>query len=239
MTREQLIAQALVAWLDDALRTERDVASEGLPDMDVGWFLAQLAGLSGFPVEQVSLALVGFGAKETDLRALADKHGLRKLRHLATDLNSAAAWRNEHKQHPRIIALARGRHPSVHTLKHFAQAHSRDLAAPCCCKRRMMRASPTGAYNSTICWSAWPTALNWNRCARSNPSPTFSPSGRSTLEPSWMKRHSWRCRNLGCWRMTSSLMLAPQWNCGSTTTLKSSSNCSTHHETGSTNSASG
>lgn len=128
MTRERLIAQALVAWLDDALRTERDVAREGLPDMDVGSFLTQLARLPGFPVEQVSLALVNFGVKETDLRALADKHGLRKLRHLATDLNSAAAWRNEHKQHPRIIALARGRHPGVHTLKHFAPARSRDLA---------------------------------------------------------------------------------------------------------------
>lgn len=128
MTRERFIAQALVAWLDDVWRTEHDVAGEGLPDMDVGWFLAQLARLPSFPVEQVSLALVGFGVKETDLRALADKHGLRKLRHLATDLNSAAAWRNEHKQHPRIIALARGRHPGVHTLKHFAPAHSRDLA---------------------------------------------------------------------------------------------------------------
>lgn len=128
MTRERLIAQALVTWLDDALRIERDVAREGLPDMDVSRFLAQLARLPGFPIEQVSLALVGFGVTETDLRALADKHGLRKLRHLATDLNSAAAWRNEHKEHPRIIALARGRHPGVHTLKHFAPARSRELA---------------------------------------------------------------------------------------------------------------
>ena len=128
MTRERLIAQALVAWLNDALRTERDVAREGLPDMDVGWFLKQLARLPSFPVEQASLALVGFGIKETDLRALADKNGLSKLRHLATDLNSAAAWRNEHKRHPRIIAFARGRHPGVHTLKHFAPARSRDLA---------------------------------------------------------------------------------------------------------------
>lgn len=128
MTRERLIAQAIVAWLDDALRTERDVACEGLPNLDVGWFLAQLARLPGFPVEQVSLALAGFGVTETDLRALADKHGLRNLHHIATDLNSAAAWRNEHKKHPRILALARGRHPGVHTLKHFASAHSRDLA---------------------------------------------------------------------------------------------------------------
>jgi Holliday junction resolvasome RuvABC ATP-dependent DNA helicase subunit len=128
VTRERFIAQALVAWLDDALRTERDVASVGLPDMDVGSFLTQLARLPSFPVEQVSLALVNFGMNETDLRALADRHGLRKLKHLATDLNSAAAWRNEHKQHPRIIALARGRHPGVHTLKHFAPARSRDLA---------------------------------------------------------------------------------------------------------------
>jgi Holliday junction resolvasome RuvABC ATP-dependent DNA helicase subunit len=128
VTREQLIAQALVAWLDEALQTERDVAREGLPDMDVGWFLARLAQLPSFPVEQVSLALVGFGVRETDLRALADKRGLRELRHLATDLNTAAAWRNEHKQHPRIIALARGRHPGVHTLRHFAPARSRDLA---------------------------------------------------------------------------------------------------------------
>jgi hypothetical protein len=129
MTREQLIAQALVAWLHDALRSERDVAREGLPDMDVRSFLTQLAGLlKGFPEEQVSLALVGFGVTTTELRALADRHGLRKMRHLETDLNTAASWRNLHKQHPRILALARGRHPGVHTLKHFAPARSRDLA---------------------------------------------------------------------------------------------------------------
>ena len=89
MTRERLIAQALVAWLDGALRTERDVARESLPQMDVGWFLTQLSRLPDFPVEHVSLALVGFGIAETDLRALADKHGLRNLHHLATDLNTA------------------------------------------------------------------------------------------------------------------------------------------------------
>jgi hypothetical protein len=117
VNHEQLIAQALVAWLKDALRTERDVARESLPQMDVSWFLAQLARLPSLPFDQVSLALVGFGVTETDLRALADRHGLRAMRHLATDLNTAGDWRTKHAQHPRIIALARGRHPGVHTLR--------------------------------------------------------------------------------------------------------------------------
>ena len=84
--------------------------------------------MPGFRAEEVSLALAGFKLTATDLRALADANGLRKLRHVAADLNTAAWWRNEHQKHPRILAFARGRHPGVHTLRHFAPARSRELA---------------------------------------------------------------------------------------------------------------
>ena len=128
MKREKWIAEALSAWLDEALRTESDVASVGLPPMDVRHFLACLAKAKGFRAEDFSLALAGFGVDETGLRVLVNKAGLRQLAHVAVDLNTAAAWRNAHQQHPRIIALARGRHPGVHTLRHFAPARSRELA---------------------------------------------------------------------------------------------------------------
>lgn len=128
MKREKWIAEALCAWLDETLRTESDVAREGLPPMDVGHFLRCLARSANFVAADCSLALTGFGIDETALRTLAKKAGLRRLANVAVDMNTAAAWRNTHQQHPRIIALARGRHPGVHTLRHFAPARSRDLA---------------------------------------------------------------------------------------------------------------
>jgi Holliday junction resolvasome RuvABC ATP-dependent DNA helicase subunit len=128
MTRHELIAQALVSWLTEALKTTRAVSREGLPRMDVAHFFTALGRIADFPAEEFSIALVDFGPEATDLRALADAHGLSALREIAGDLNAAGAWRNDRKNHPRIIALARGRHPGVHTLKHFSKAKSRDLA---------------------------------------------------------------------------------------------------------------
>jgi Holliday junction resolvasome RuvABC ATP-dependent DNA helicase subunit len=128
MTRDQLIAQALVSWLSEALKTTRAVSREGLPPMDVTHFFSALSRIPDFPAEQFSIALVGFGPEATDLRALADAHGLSAVRELAGDLHTAGAWRNDRRNHPRIVALARGRHPGVHTLRHFSPAKSRDLA---------------------------------------------------------------------------------------------------------------
>ena len=128
MTREQLIAQALASWIQEKLASERDIAREGLPAMDVGYFLKALALLEAFPSSDFSIALAGFGHSTTALRSLANKAGLKSIRDIADDFNAAAAWRNNRRNHRRILALARGRHPGVHTLKHFAPPHSRELA---------------------------------------------------------------------------------------------------------------
>ena len=128
MTREQLIAQALASWIQEKLASERDIAREGLPAMDVAYFLKALALLEGFPSSDFSIALAGFGHSTTALCSLANKAGLKSIRDIADDFNAAAAWRNNRRNHRRILALARGRHPGVHTLKHFAPPHSRELA---------------------------------------------------------------------------------------------------------------
>ena len=74
-----------------------------------------------------SLVLAGFGADEVRLRELAEDAGLGALNGIGDSLNVAAAWRNDRANHPNIIALARGWHPGLSTLKHFEQARSRDL----------------------------------------------------------------------------------------------------------------
>ncbi len=127
MTREQLVSQALVSWLAGTLRTDSDVAREALPAMDVAYFLRALVAVPGFEPQNYSLVLAGFGVDQARLRELAEDAGLTTLRGLADDLYTAAAWRNDRANNPNIIAVARGWHPGVSTLKHFEAARSRDL----------------------------------------------------------------------------------------------------------------
>lgn len=127
MTREQLVAQALVAWLGQTFSGATDAAREALPQMDVGHFFRELAALRDFHTEDLSVAIVGFDVRETSLRELAESAGLR-LAAVADDLHVAAAWRNDREHHPRILAFARGLHPGVSTLRHFDEPRSHDLA---------------------------------------------------------------------------------------------------------------
>ncbi|MEN3369532.1 MAG: segregation ATPase FtsK/SpoIIIE, family [Verrucomicrobiota bacterium] len=127
MTREQLVSQALVAWLSQALGNGTNAAREALPPMDVEHFFRELASLPQFQSEEFSIALAGFGETETRLRELAEAAGLR-LRAVTDDLHLAADWRNHRAQHPQILAFARGLHPGVSTLRHFDEPKSHDLA---------------------------------------------------------------------------------------------------------------
>lgn len=128
MNREQVVAQALACWIREKLNSERDIAREGLPAMDVRYFLQGLAQLPDFNAKEFSIALAGFGQDSTTLRSLANQTGLNLLVEISDSMNSAAVWRNKRRSHRRILALARGRHPGVHTLKHFAPPHSWELA---------------------------------------------------------------------------------------------------------------
>lgn len=127
MTREQLVAQSLVAWLGQMLSRAADAAREALPLMDVEHFFREVAALREFRSEDFSVALAGFGVSETRLRELAEAAGLR-LAAVTDDLHVAAEWRNDRAHHPRILAFARGLHPGVSTLRHFDEPRSHDLA---------------------------------------------------------------------------------------------------------------
>lgn len=127
MTRQQLVAQALVSWLRRTLPSVADTARESLPHMDLAYFFRGLAGLQDFHPEEWSIALADFEAGETQLRELAEAAGL-KLCAVTDDLHVAASWRNARENHPHILAFARGLHPGVNTLRHFEEPHSQDLA---------------------------------------------------------------------------------------------------------------
>ena len=94
--------------------------------MDVQRFLSALAELTD-DVAGVSLALVGYGLSETDLRDRLNAMTL-LVGYVTTDLHEAAKWRNEPDIHTNIIALAHGRYPGVSTLAHFPQGNARTLA---------------------------------------------------------------------------------------------------------------
>lgn len=122
------VSQALAAWIAARLDQENDFAREGLPQCEVDDLLRALAAAE-LPARDFSLALVGFGVSEADLRRSAKAAGLGELAGLATDLHIATEWRNDRGQHPRIIALARGYNPSVHGLRFFSRASSSELAS--------------------------------------------------------------------------------------------------------------
>ncbi len=94
--------------------------------MDIERFL-QVLGQMKLDLKPVSLALVGYGLSDGDLRARLDSLGL-PVGFASTDLHVAADWRNKPDAHSCIIALAVGRHPGVSTLAHFRQATARELA---------------------------------------------------------------------------------------------------------------
>ena len=127
MNRSQLASQALGAWTLDALRDGGcSLARQELPELDLSTFFKACADTEGLP-GRISLALVGFAATPETLKALARKAGASCFTEFATDLHVAAAWRNNRVQHPVIVAYARGMVTGVNTLRHFAQATSRDL----------------------------------------------------------------------------------------------------------------
>ena len=94
--------------------------------MDVDRFVEALCGRTEDP-SVVSLALVGYGLSESGLRERLNAHGF-SVRDVTTDLHVAAKWRNNPKEHPKIIALAKGRYPGVSTLAHFRSSDPREFA---------------------------------------------------------------------------------------------------------------
>ena len=128
MTREQVIAQSMSCWISEKIQTEKDFLRKSLPMMDVGYFLQTLSQIGGINFSEVSIALAGFGHDTTMLRSLANTAGLAAIRDITDDIYTAAIWRNNRNSHSRIIALARGKHPGLSTLKHFSPSHSRELA---------------------------------------------------------------------------------------------------------------
>lgn len=128
MNREQYVAQALVSWIAARLDAENDVARDSLPTMDIEYFLYSLSKVQNFNSADFSIALAGFGVSSTSIRDLANAAGLTGLKDIADDFYAAASWRNTREHHRRILAFARGRQEGVHTLKHFANPSSRELA---------------------------------------------------------------------------------------------------------------
>ena len=126
MSGEDYIARAAALQVVRAARQGGHFFCEQLPAMDVERFLTAL-GEETADVTAVSLALVGYGPSDTDLRDRLDARRL-AVGHVTTDLHVAARWRNEPDLHSNIIALATGRHPGVSTLAHFPQGDPRVFA---------------------------------------------------------------------------------------------------------------
>ena len=126
MNRDGYIAQAAALEVARVIRVGGHFFCPELPPMDVQRFLGALAGDTD-DVVGVSLALVGYGLSETDLRDRLNALAL-SVGYVTTDLHVAAKWRNEPDRHPNIIALATGRYPGVSTLAHFPRGTARTLA---------------------------------------------------------------------------------------------------------------
>ena len=126
MSGEDYIARAAALQVVRVAREGGHFFCEQLPAMDVERFLAAI-GEDAADVTAVSLALVGYGSSDTDLRDRLDARRL-AVGHVTTDLHVAARWRNEPDLHSNIIALAKGRHPGVSTLAHFPQGDPRVFA---------------------------------------------------------------------------------------------------------------
>ena len=126
MSRDAYIARAAALQVAAVIREGGHFFCKQLPRMDVERFLTALGEETG-DATAVSLALVGYGLSDTDLRERLNSLGL-AVGHVTTDLHVAARWRNEPHDHPNIIAIATGRHPGVSTLAHFPQGDARVFA---------------------------------------------------------------------------------------------------------------
>ena len=126
MSGDTYIARAAALQVAAAIDKGGHFFCDQLPSMDVEEFLTAL-GEETCDGASVSLALVGYGVSETDLRYRLNALGL-AVGHVTTDLHVAARWRNEPEAHSQIIALATGRHPGVSTLAHFPQGDTREFA---------------------------------------------------------------------------------------------------------------
>ena len=126
MSGDTYIARAAALQVAAAIDKGGHFFCDQLPSMDVEEFLTALGEETGDGAS-VSLALVGYGVSETDLRYRLNALGL-AVGHVTTDLHVAARWRNEPEAHSQIIALATGRHPGVSTLAHFPQGDTREFA---------------------------------------------------------------------------------------------------------------
>ena len=126
MNRGTYVARAVALQVAAVIEKGGHFFCDQLPSMDVEPFLTALAEETD-DAAGVSLALVGYGTSETDLRYRLDTLGL-AVGHVTTDLHVAARWRNEPDAHSKIIALARGRHPGVSTLAHFPRGDTRKFA---------------------------------------------------------------------------------------------------------------
>jgi len=122
---EQFIARAAALQAHAAIERRQHLFAPELPAMDVDTFLRELNRTS-IELDNVSLALVGYGLNDGDLQERVSVLGV-PIVHISSDLHAAAAWRNEPAKHSIIIALAVGHHPGVSTLAHFPTANARDL----------------------------------------------------------------------------------------------------------------
>lgn len=127
MKTEDFVSASIAQWIHTNYNYAQDVARDSLPMMDIDSFFRFLGQIQNFPSEEFSIVLAGFGEEGPALKQKAEKVGL-KLNDIADDFYSAAAWRNDKKNHRRIIALAHAQQPGVHTLNHFTRPSSRELA---------------------------------------------------------------------------------------------------------------
>ena len=89
--------------------------------MDVERFL-QVLGEMRLDLQPVSLALVGYGLSDGDLRARLDSLGL-PVGYASTDLHVAADWRNKPDTHSCIIALAVRTTPRCEHARSLSTSH--------------------------------------------------------------------------------------------------------------------
>ena len=126
MNRDGYIARAAALQVASVVNSGGNFFCQQLPPMDIERFVEGLGEEVG-DAEGISLALVGYGLSDTDLRDRFSATGL-VVGHVTTDLYVAARWRNEPEVHSNIIALATGRHPGVSTLEHFPRGDTRAFA---------------------------------------------------------------------------------------------------------------
>jgi hypothetical protein len=128
MKKEELVAQSVACWMASPEVKGRDLLREALPLLDVSSLFGALKSRSGFEPSRISLAIAGFSHSSVDLEAIHRASGMGPLHALTDDLHVAAEWRNNRKDHPVIVSLAKGWHPGVSTLDHFGRAASKDLS---------------------------------------------------------------------------------------------------------------